>query len=183
MTIIVAADADTHRLLAEMRRVRAHVAEEGAAILSRWEPMLKREEFRAGAINLAHYLAFRELDLRPLQQPLVTLGLSGLGRSESRVMADARRRHRQSRHADRGEPEAAAGRPGDADMWSGAAALKQATDALFGPPVDGRETRILVTMAAKAAKEARSRRRTGEGRHGCRTHQLRPRRPAGMART
>lgn len=32
-----------------------------------------------------HYLAFRELDLRPLQECLVTLGLSGLGRSESRV--------------------------------------------------------------------------------------------------
>lgn len=152
MTIIVAADADTHRLLAEMRRVRAHVAEEGAAILSRWEPMLKREEFRAGAVNLAHYLAFRELDLRPLQQPLVTLGLSGLGRSESRVMAtlDAVIANLATIS---GEPEAAAGRPGNADMWSGVATLKNATDALFGPPVEGRHTRILVTMSAKAAKK------------------------------
>jgi pyruvate kinase len=151
MTIIAAADADTNRLLADMRRIREHVAEEGAAILSRWEPMLKREEFRPGALNLAHYLAFRELDLRPLQQPLVTLGLSDLGRSESRVMAtlDAVIANLATIS---GDPEAA-GRPGTAHMWSGVAALKDATDALFGPPVEGRHTRILVTMSAKAARK------------------------------
>ena len=48
--------------------------------------MLKRGAFLPGATNLAHYLAFRGLDLRPLQEPLVTLGLSGLGRGESRVL-------------------------------------------------------------------------------------------------
>ena len=68
MTIVTATDGETRHLLTEMRRVRAHVAEEGAAILDRWKAMLKRDAFRAGATNLAHYLAFRELDLRPLQK-------------------------------------------------------------------------------------------------------------------
>lgn len=147
------AGSDTRQLLAEMRRVRDHVANEGLAILQRWQPVLKRDEFRAGATNLAYYLAFRELDLRPLQKLLVTLGLSGLGRSESRVMPtlDAVIANLAVLC---GETEGQTGRP-DADaMWSGATALKSASDALFGPPVDGRETRILVTMAAKAAKKA-----------------------------
>ncbi|HYN39211.1 MAG TPA: pyruvate kinase, partial [Rhodospirillales bacterium] len=151
MTISV--DGDVRQLLAEMRRVRAHVEAEGSAILHGWQPMLKRPAFRPGATNLAHYLAFREIDLRPLQKSLVTLGLSGLGRSESRVMAtlDAVIANLATLC---GEPGAATGRPGTDHMWSGVAALKSASDALFGPPVDGRETRILVTMSPKAAKNA-----------------------------
>jgi pyruvate kinase len=39
------------------------------------------------ARNLAHYLAFRDTDLRDLQAKLARLGISSLGRSESHVMA------------------------------------------------------------------------------------------------
>ena len=74
------------QLLAEVRRVRDHVREEGRQIFGRWEPMLRRGAFRDSATNLAHYLALREVDLRPLQKSLVAWGLTGLGRSESRVM-------------------------------------------------------------------------------------------------
>jgi pyruvate kinase len=38
------------------------------------------------ALNLAHYLALRSHDLRPLQRRLMPLGLSSLGRAESRVL-------------------------------------------------------------------------------------------------
>jgi pyruvate kinase len=145
-------DGDPQLLLAEMRRVRDHVQREGAAILAHWGPMRKRGAFEAGAANLAHYLAFRALDLRPLQKPLVALGLSGLGRSESRVMPtlDAVVANLELIC---GGGNGVSGRPDSQSFWSGATALEHATDTLLGPSSDARQTRILVTMAAKAAKD------------------------------
>lgn len=141
---------DPKALLVEMRGVRDHVQREGKAILADWAPMLKRGAFEAGAANLAHYLALRSLDLRPLQKPLVALGLTGLGRSESRVLttlnsvvANLELICGEGDGLDRSPPQS---------FWSGENALKHATDVLLGPHVDGRQTRILVTMAAKAAK-------------------------------
>lgn len=46
-----------------------------------------REEHRASAANLLHYLALRQVDLRPLQRRLAALGVSSLGRTEGHVMA------------------------------------------------------------------------------------------------
>ena len=42
---------------------------------------------RASALNLAHYLALRSDDRRPLQEQLAALGLSSLGRAESAVLS------------------------------------------------------------------------------------------------
>lgn len=42
--------------------------------------------YRISAENLLHYLALRRKDIRLLQQRLVTLGFSSLGRSESCVL-------------------------------------------------------------------------------------------------
>ncbi len=42
--------------------------------------------YRISAENLLHYLALRRQDIRLLQQRLVTLGFSSLGRSESCVL-------------------------------------------------------------------------------------------------
>jgi len=144
-------EGDPHALLTEMRRVREHVAAEGAAILQRWEGTLKRGDFRAGATNLAYYLALRELDLRSLQKPLVALGLTGLGRSESRVLPtlDAVIANLQMLA---GDNAAAHERPDAETFWAGERMLKEAADALFGAPADGRVTRVLVTMSPKAAK-------------------------------
>jgi pyruvate kinase len=43
---------------------------------------------RNSARNLLHYLALRRRDIRPLQIALASCGLSSLGRSESRVLAN-----------------------------------------------------------------------------------------------
>ena len=37
---------------------------------------------------MAHYLALRKRDMRPLQEALTPWGLSSLGRSEARVLAN-----------------------------------------------------------------------------------------------
>ena len=53
-----------------------------AAALSAVHP-----EYRESALNLVHYLALRESDIRELQESLANLGLSSLGRAERDVLA------------------------------------------------------------------------------------------------
>lgn len=141
---------DNRELLAEMQRVREHVVEHGATQLQEWAPMLNRSAFEDGATNLAHYLAFRSLELRPLQKPLVNLGLSGLGRCESRVLPTLDAVIANLKLIC-GEP--ADGRPNSDTFDRGPEDLRQHTEALFGSQTEGRETRIMVTMAPKQAKD------------------------------
>ncbi len=143
---------EVRRLLSDMQQVREHVLTHGQSHLQSWSPMLNRRVFEAGATNLAHYLAFRGLELRPLQKPLVTLGLSGLGRSEGRVLPTLDAVIANLRLLS-GEAVAPETWPTEETFYGGAQALHQHTETLFGPASDGRETRIMVTMAPKAAKD------------------------------
>ena len=55
--------------------------------LRRWlKPV--HHDHRASAVNLAHYLALRKVDLRRIQERLSQLGVSSLGRSETHVLAN-----------------------------------------------------------------------------------------------
>ena len=78
---------EARKLLREVMTLRASVAEGGRATFRRWQPRIACTDFVASACNLAHYLAFRSYDLRNLQHRLMALGLSSLGRAESRVLA------------------------------------------------------------------------------------------------
>lgn len=75
-------------LLIELRALRAQVDAGGQALLARWETRILRHGFRERALNLAHYIVLRRLDLRRLQDELTLLGLSSLGRLEGRVLAN-----------------------------------------------------------------------------------------------
>lgn len=139
-------------LLEEVRGLRQRVADEGAAILANWEPQLSRSAYRASAVNLAHYLALRRVDLRPVQAALAPWGLSSLGRCESRVMPslDAILANLETIcHPDR----TPAPRPSQAEFLGGAEALAHHTEAVLGPPAPGRRARILVTLSPRAAKD------------------------------
>ena len=77
----------------------APLAGEIDALLSRladaeveWQPWIDRvaNEHRRSAINLVHYWALRQTDLRDLQWRLAAFGLSSLGRSEAHVQASLR---------------------------------------------------------------------------------------------
>ena len=138
-------------LLHDVRGLRREVAEEGARIFARWEPQLTRSEYRTSAVNLAHYLALRRIDLRPVQAALAPWGLSSLGRCESRVMPslDAILANLETLcHPDRSP----AARPSQDEFLDGTRALARHTDAVLGPSTPGRSTRILVTLSRKAAK-------------------------------
>ncbi len=78
--------AAARALLADLSRLRAEVADDGAATLALWARSLRRPAFTPAAANLAYYLALRRRDVRTLQDRLSQLGLSSLGQSEARVL-------------------------------------------------------------------------------------------------
>jgi pyruvate kinase len=134
-------------LLADVRTLRATVVEGAAAWSSRLSAEAGRDE--PGLANLAHYLALRQHDLRPLQRRLMARGLSSLGRIESRVLPtlDAVIATLAAAVGDEG-PEAA---PDEAAFFAGEARLAAATAALFGAASGRRHTRIMVTLPSEAA--------------------------------
>ena len=108
--------------------------------------------YRASARNLAHYLALRQSDRRPLQEKLAWIGVSSLGRSESHVLANLDKvlglLHRiigqtwQSHAGD--EP---------AGIQSSLRLLEKHTAELLGAPPPGRAVRIMVTLPGEAAED------------------------------
>lgn len=146
------ADESHIELLEKLRGVRQTIVEHGASMVARWEPMLSRGAFQDSAVNLSHYLALRELDLRPVQADLAPLGLSSMGHCEGRVLPtiDAIIANLEML-CGRNDPEIQ--RPTAADFGSGRALLEKNSVTVFGPRPRGRETRILVTLAPKTAKD------------------------------
>lgn len=104
------------------------------------------------AVNLVHYLALRSADLRDLQAELTAHGLSSLGRAEAHVEATLRATTRAA--------EALAGRhhPSPAaeplvGFAEGPEQLEANAEALFGPRMPDRATRIMVTLPSEAAED------------------------------
>lgn len=77
---------DIAHLHETLKKIVRDVRHGGDLQFARWKNRLPRAEFAESARNLACYLALRHHDLRPLQHSLTALGLSSLGRLESRVL-------------------------------------------------------------------------------------------------
>lgn len=141
--------ADVERLLETLTHLRDQITRDAAARLSRFS-----REFPEGpppsAENLAHYLALRSVDLRPMQQDLARLGISSLGRSEAHVLStlDQVIRVLDCMHGQSGKPELS---QVGIDFESGPGLLALRTQELFGPQPDGREVRTMVTLPTEAA--------------------------------
>lgn len=139
---------DPSVLLPAIAAIREQLLEEAES----WRPWNEgRDADRdASARNLLQYLALREHDLRELQDPLVELGLSSLGRSEGHVQAtvDAVLEALDAlvRHGPAPRPSAA-----PMDFARSREVLAVRTAALLGPVPRGRPTRIMVTMPTEAA--------------------------------
>lgn len=78
---------EMNELYQTLYELRHDVLERGMKMYQAISPSIRRNSFRFSALNLAFYLAIRCHDLRPLQEKLLLLGLSSLGRSEARTMA------------------------------------------------------------------------------------------------
>lgn len=143
----------SERLLAVLTQIEHLIAATDAAVTARRAAIeLVPADRRASAINLAHYLALRSHDLRPLQRELRDLSLSSLGRLEGNV-ADTLRGVRLAILGLLGRLPAheVDTRPAssltcqDADEL-----LQQHADELLGARPGARATRIMVTLPATA---------------------------------
>ena len=140
---------EAQELYQDLLRLRQLVVRDCETRLSRWLPQLAQSGYQNSAINLAQYLALRQHDLRQLQHGLISWGLSSLGRSEGRVLANM-----DAVAATLGallQRDDAPARPGSDEMFSGERHLAKHTEALFGPQPPRRRTRIMCTMPGNAA--------------------------------
>ncbi len=144
------ASATARTLHERLRQIRRDVAAEARHSLSTWQPALHRPGFLPSAENLARYLALRRDDLRDLQDALVPLGLSSLGRCEAHVAA--------SLDAVSAALAAIAGLPAEPfpapdALTQGASRLAHRSRELFGPRATGPRSRIMATLPSEAATD------------------------------
>jgi len=123
--------------------------------IERWTQAVSddRQHIRYSLENLAHYVALRRHDLREIQDSLQPLGLSSLGRIESRVLPNLDAVINTLGHLsgyDNLTPE----QPSLEDFSHGRQLLDRETDAVLGALPDNRRVRIMVTMPSHAAKDA-----------------------------
>ncbi len=134
-------------LLEEVVGLRAEILDSSAVLIEKFG--VDAVEADPALANLAHYLALRHHDLRSLQRRLMCLGLSSLGRLESRVLPTL--------DAVIGALGALAGRPvpvampSESDFFVGEVRLAEAARDLIGPAHPTRRTRIMVTLPSEAA--------------------------------
>jgi pyruvate kinase len=138
--------ADIDAVYREIDGLMECIGREGDRQVALWCESIERADFRQSAANLAHYMAFRHRDLRDLQRSLMALGLSSLGRLESRVLPTLR--------AVRATVAALAGRPpeprpSDAAFFAGETLLAGRTREILGT-ASSRRIALLVTCPAEA---------------------------------
>jgi pyruvate kinase len=137
-------------LLAALRQLRTAALQQELAHAERIAALPAARQ--ASARNLLHYLAVRQVDLRPLQLRLAQLGLSSLGSMETHVLAaldtlSARLEDMLGQpHAHRPVPCCSHGQ--------GAQLLQDNATALLNPPRPQRDVRIMVTLATQSAQDA-----------------------------
>jgi pyruvate kinase len=137
------------QLLEQLRQLRRDVDSDALRILEGWAHRIRREGFRERALNLAHYIVLRRRDLRPLQDELMLLGLSSLGRIEGRVLAnlDAVIAALAAIVRDpRPEPF-----PSRAEMLHGKDLTRVNADTALGPLAGVRRVRLMVTLPLEVA--------------------------------
>lgn len=132
------------KLLAQLRELRAEVQADGARIVEGWESHILRPGFRERALNLAHYIVLRRRELRPLQEELMLLGLSSMGRLEGRVLPslDAVTAALAAMVRDP-HPEAF---PSAVEMFQGRELTRINAEIALGPAVGARRVRLMVTL-------------------------------------
>jgi pyruvate kinase len=136
-------------LISELSRIRSEMLETENRFVHKTQSVVAAH--CDSAKNLLHYLALRRRDIRPLQDKLASCGLSSLGRSESRVLANLDAVLKVVSHLACKEGL----QPGltDGDFAFGKSTLEKNTVALLGAKPAERDVRIMVTMPSAAASD------------------------------
>jgi pyruvate kinase len=138
-------------LAGELTGVRAEMYRLESAFEAEIEGVHPRR--RESARNLLHYIALRRQDLRRLQDALVPLGLSSLGRAESHVLANVNAVLGLLSRLSGAPVEPPSDRHPEVPFRRGAELLDECMRGLFGPRPDGRGVDIMVTLPSQAAHD------------------------------
>ena len=138
-------------LLETLQALRQIVVQEGQDIFDPWCSRIQRQVFLSSGVNLAHYLALRRHDLRPLQAALVPWGLSSLGRLEGRVIPSLDAVIATLGAICQIDPATLPSRPALQEFLEGDRLLTQQTEAVLGQTTTDRRVRIMVTLPPEAA--------------------------------
>ena len=136
-------------LYEKVRVLYEEVRSAGEERYREWLPHIARSTFLPSAQNLASYLAFREHDLRELQDALTPLGLSSLGRSEAHVLPTLAA-VRATLAVLCGINDTTAERPLSQDFGVGNRLLQSNTRELFGTT---NSLHVMVTLSTEAAAD------------------------------
>ncbi|MCP5279268.1 MAG: pyruvate kinase [Thiobacillus sp.] len=139
----------------ELEQLHASVLDGQRALLQCWRPVVAGKGFSPDAANLASYVAFRRQDLRKLQDRLLELGLSSLGRCEAHVLPTLESVG-MALDAMLGMPpdEKRVRKMARASQEGGRRLLKH-SDILLGKAPANRDMRIMVTLPSLAADDKR----------------------------
>lgn len=142
------------KMLNEILQVRTDVLSDGEKLYNSWLKYNIREPYQNSAKNLANYMAFRQKDMRHLQEELIPWGVSSLGRLEVDVMGTLNAVSKTLSLVAGSELE-----DETIDYRSMRTfenrynLLNKHTDEIFGSGSDDRNTHILVTMPSEAATD------------------------------
>ena len=140
-------------ILRQLLALRTDVADVGEMLTNRWRPLVADTSFKQSAVNLAHYLALRRYDLRPLQQALVPLGVSSLGRCEAHVLPTLDAVLATLADIVGENIESIPKRPPRRSFEAASENLSRHAAAVLGPISGPRCVRIMVTLPTEAATE------------------------------
>jgi len=138
-------------LLKRLIWLRNQVECEGAIRFKKWEPWIDREEFIESGKNLANYLALRKHDLRVLQKELSPLGLSSLGRLESKVLPSLDAVIASLARISQSPKSEKYSHPAKENIQLGKKLLKKRCSEIFGK--SSSQTRIMVTLSGETADQ------------------------------
>ncbi|MDD5274822.1 MAG: pyruvate kinase [Methylovulum sp.] len=144
-------DDTLKQLLVDVSGLRAEITASSSQRLEKYQTYYRSGVFNKSALNLAHYLALRQFDLRHLQDRLAQAGLSSLGRSEASVLStleaviDVLKRATDGRYLPNDK------NPSESGFNRGLQLLDQHSIELFGPFHGNSKVHVMVTLATEAA--------------------------------
>lgn len=143
-------------LLGRLLQVRQEIVADSEHIREGWNVEIspERERFTYSVNNLAHYLALRRRDLRPVQDELRPWGLSSLGRIEAQVMPNLDAVIATVAQIANTPGNNVPARPDVVDFTRGTRRLDTETEKVLGPPPSNRRVRMMVTMPSEAADDS-----------------------------
>jgi pyruvate kinase len=139
--------------IVELLEQLEQIESEAKDLEKKYEKRLKKVHpaNQKSALNLIHYLALRNQDIRELQDTLGQLGISRLGRAESHVMASiAAVKNLLNKILKKEQPEE---KKSPVSFKKGRKIIRSNTSALLGKKLKGSKVRIMVTLPAEAADD------------------------------